>query len=293
MIPTSLEDWSYDVIKEMVSKGYLETDTFDFKSTFKSLDPKYHDSLVTTACAFANTTKGGFFVFGVFRKNDGSYEITGIERSDNLAMEFGQQISNANPTIYFIPKNPPIEIPGTNKVLPVFYVPQSVNRPHMNEQGKFYYRTNTGNEQMSYEQIRDAFLGYEQRRHSIRLLYTELIYNRDIAGLLRESAIANKTDIPNYYFETDVIVNLLPSVYPLIAEDKELINAIMKIRNDLTQANAMTKFTLSQVSMPVSNAPGIVEVHNHSMVLHIDTTVSRNIAEAMHILETRYNINKP
>ena len=65
-----------------------------------------------------------------------------------------------------LPNNPIFQlssficIPDSEKVLAVVHVPKSCNRPHIPSQKElrvFWKRTNTGNEQMTYEEIRESF----------------------------------------------------------------------------------------------------------------------------------------
>ncbi len=289
MVPTSLDDWNYDAINELVGQGYFETDNFDFKYTFKEKDPNSHERLVNTICAFANTT-GGFLVFGVRRDTNGSYTIEGIEGYDNLAKEFGDQIKGASPTVYFVPKNPPIKIKGTSKVLPVFYIPQSINRPHMNEKSRFYYRTNSGNELMSYEQVREAFLSYEQREQKLRLLYTELLYNKEIADIIRKRSTEASTEISLSYFEVDVILRLLADIYPIIAKDQELVDVILRVRYDLSTTNTSIKFALSKLPLPIINTTDVIKKHNRNITDSINNYIIPNVDKAISILRQRYSI---
>jgi hypothetical protein len=290
LIPNTLDEWDYEGIKQLVDKGYFETDTFDFKYKFKSLDHAYHESLVNTASAFANT-RGGFMVFGVHRKKDGTYEIEGIEKNDNIAMEFGQQIGNANPTIDFVPKNPPIEIPGTNRVLPVFYIPQGINRPHMNESGKFYYRTNSGNELMSYEQIRVAFLRYEERRHKLRLLYTEIIYMKTVAESIKNaSALDGSGNFSASLFDDTVIISLMPDIFPLIEKDQELVKLLFQIRSYLSAVNGRLRLIHAKASQPLINLNQIIGSNNVGVVQAIDNHILSTRAKIQQILEERYDM---
>jgi hypothetical protein len=151
-IPNRLEDWSYDRIKELVDKNINESKTHDFKFVLP-------DSIELTkdCCAFANTD-GGFIVFGVKEKGH-HFGIVGIDNDKEFANRFGQKI-NALPTNPVFELGNFIPIPDTEKVLVVVYVPRSYYRPHTPSQKElriFWKRTNTGNEQMTYEEIRESF----------------------------------------------------------------------------------------------------------------------------------------
>ena len=104
-IPQQLDEWNYDIIQDYVEKGYLETNSFEFKASIKSRNPTDNMGIVETTCAFANT-EGGFIIFGVedIRKSDKD-RIIGVRNSD-LAKEFGDRISGINPTVDFDFSNP-------------------------------------------------------------------------------------------------------------------------------------------------------------------------------------------
>ena len=111
-IPQRLEEWNLDTVWELVSKGFFETDTFDFKEVLIASRnrPDYKKRLTQAACAFANT-RGGFLAFGVKDAKAASSaegRLVGIPNSPELAKEFGEQVSNAEPALNFIPQNPPI-----------------------------------------------------------------------------------------------------------------------------------------------------------------------------------------
>ena len=71
-----------------------------------------------------------------------------------------------NPYIYFSePKI--IPIPNSKKVITVFYIPLSKDRPHLpseKERRFFWKRTNGGKEQMTYLEIRTEFMNYEEKK---------------------------------------------------------------------------------------------------------------------------------
>ena len=65
MLPTSLDDWTLNVVIELLQTGAFESEHFDYKEMLPhSGDQGAKDRLRKTCCAFANTD-GGFIVFGV------------------------------------------------------------------------------------------------------------------------------------------------------------------------------------------------------------------------------------
>jgi predicted HTH transcriptional regulator len=149
VIPKRLQDWTYERIDELTNEN--ESEIHDFKSDIPS-----SKELSKDCCAFANSN-GGFIIFGVIQ-NGNRFRIEGIDNDIDLANEFGKKI-HSSPRIRFDgPKI--ISKPNSTKILAVFNIPLSPVRPHIPtpvDQRIFYKRTNTGNEQMTYEEIKDAF----------------------------------------------------------------------------------------------------------------------------------------
>lgn len=154
-IPSDVKDWNYELVLELVNKGFYETDWFDLKQELPQ-------KMEHTVCAFTNTN-GGFIIFGI--KDDKSLEpserIVGLDPSVDFPRLFGDKIEHADPHVKYEFKNPPISIPNVNKVIHVIHIPASKNGPHMTSDYLFLYRTNKGNQRMSREQLKDAFLEKE------------------------------------------------------------------------------------------------------------------------------------
>ena len=258
MFPRELSEWNYNVIKELAERSYLETNTIEFKPALKSRSTSYQEKekfnnrILQTTCAFANTN-GGFIVFGLedMGKNK-QIDLIGLEKSDDLPKEFGDKIKAINPIVDFDFKNPPIEIPRTEKVLFVVQILQSIDRPHINTKDRiFYYRTNNGNEPMSHEQIKESFLRYEDRRHKLNLLYIELLSNSKIAEELLRTANLGIIDVLNFSphkFEVSLLTSLLPDVYNIIYNDRETLVSLIKLRLQMLTIN-------SKISIYHSHAP--------------------------------------
>lgn len=269
----------------MVARGGMEGDTFDFKLSLPEAE-----TLTKICCAFANTN-GGFLVLGV-GETGRRFEIKGIENDKELATRFGQRI-RAEPTIYFkLPKI--LEMPGSEKVLAVFHVPQSNDRPHApsnKEKAAFWKRTNSGCEQMTYEEIRGAFLGYEGRREKLRLLYVELVFN---SRLVREMLVPDQQAATTYSLLTldpTVINGLMADIFPLIGRDKELVDLLYKIRKNIYAINNQKESFFQQIAVPRSNGNAIIREHN-AFILNNARFLLGELESAAGILENRFGVNR-
>lgn len=287
MIPNDLDEWTYEIVKELVDKKVCESDRHDFKYGFPN-----PETLTKICCAYANT-KGGFIIFGIKDKHD-EYEVLGIENSKELSHEFGKRI-HAEPTIEFsLPKI--ISIPNTEKVLPIFYIPLSSERPHIPvktpEKRIFYKRTNKGNDFMTYDEIRMSFQSYSERREKLKLLYIELLSNID---LLKQMKIPEEGENPSYSLitlDSIIIENLLTELYTILGNDKELIQLLLSIRNQIKVINNKSKIFFSQVVLPLSNKVSIVKEHNKFINDRADFLVPL-LHTALSILESKFDLVNP
>jgi len=247
LVPLKIEDWSFDIIKELVISEYLETDTFEFKPSIKDFDPnnKLTHRILETTCAFANTN-GGFIIFGIDDMgNKIGNRIIGIDKSDDLGKHFSDKIKKIYPTVYYKFRNPAIKIPKSNKILFVVQIFQSPERPHMKtDVGRFYIRTNGGNEFMTYQQIKEGFLRYDERYNKLNLLYMEisgnLAFAKEIVSTVKKNSISKLKDgeylrYSTIKFETSVLASLISETLGIV--DRDLIKMILKLRLQMISVN--------------------------------------------------------
>lgn len=290
-VPTSIDGWTYEVVEKLVEEGYLETDFYEFKEFLNTREPGFKQRLTDTACAFANT-KGGFIIFGIKDLKKKSLGIVGIPSSSNLAKQFGDKIRGAWPSIHFEFSNPPIPTKETGRVLFVVHVPRSPDRPHQNNRGAFYQRTNQGNELMSYEQVRGGFLGYEERRYKMKLLYIELL---SIANDAQSTIISDEKADQQYSLitlDSTVLSSLLVDVYSLIQDDKALVRELLQIRQAVSVMNNQIRTFFSTIVLPRMNMAEIIRSHNEAIRGRAQT-LTPMIGEALVRLETRYGLTNP
>src|SRR5712692_11766159 len=96
----------------------------------------------------------------------------------------------------------------------------------------FAKRTNKGNEHMSYEEIRMAFLQYYEKRLKLQLLQAEL---RNIKSHAENDLMipgwATKVRFGKGEFGLTVIETVLADTYTIMAGHQELLDVITEIRN--------------------------------------------------------------
>lgn len=236
-VPSRLEEWSYDIVSNLVSKPQDESYTYDFKAVLNAARrdeaSKVNHEIRKTTAAFANTV-GGFVIFGVADVKSGltgHARIIGIEPKPDLSKEFTDKTHVIVPAIYF--EVTEIEIPNSQNILWIVHIPLSPLRPHgfvEKDQWHFWKRGRGRNVPMSYEELREQFLGTEERRKKLQLFYLEarrILQNLRltyVTGRMRTSSIGQMT------IEANVLESLWPDVYLLIHEDMNLVNAIGETR---------------------------------------------------------------
>lgn len=287
MIPNSLNEWTFETVKELVDKKINESDRHDFKK-----DIPDSETLTKICCAFANT-KGGFIILGV-KENNGSFEISGIANDIEFAHKFGQKIK-ANPTIEFsLPKI--INIPDSPNVLAVFEIPFSPERPHVPDHAPdkrlFQKRTNKGNDYMTYEEIKLSFQNYQERREKLKLLYIELLSNIEQLNSMKIDDASKENVHSLVNLDSTILNGLLSELYTSISKDNELVRILFTVRERTKIINNKIKIFFSQVALPLSNKAQLVKEHNEFINSQVDT-LKPHIQKALNILETKFDLKNP
>jgi hypothetical protein len=282
LIPEKLDDWTYEIIAELVKRNCNESDRHDFKSDLPDAP-----TLTKICCAFANT-KGGFVILGI-KEVGSSFMIEGIDNDRELAHKFGQKIT-ANPTIDFdLPKI--IPIPDQGKVLAVFHIPLSPERPHVSMYQGFWKRTNKGNDAMTYEEIRMSFHNYEERVEKLKLLYIELLSNFEQLKKMKVEDPSGTT-YSLVTLDSTVINNLLTDLFTIIGRNKRLVRILFTIREETKIMNNKIRMFYSTMTMPLTNKNELVKAHNQFVNQKASELVPL-IIEATNILETDFKLKNP
>jgi hypothetical protein len=282
-VPTTLDEWSYEGVTELTQLGRCEGERHDFK--FMLPDAR---NLTKICCAFANS-HGGFVVLGV-KDRSGHFLIEGLDPDAEIAKKFADKL-HAVPSIDFSsPRD--ISIPSTSKVIYVFHVPRSALRPHIPQaldQHFFWKRTPGGCEPMSYDEIQEQFLRYEERREKLKLLFVELLLNREN---LQQSYVTEPNKYSLITLDSSVLDRLLVDTYSVVQDEQQLIRILLTLRTQIRVANVKAQMFFSQMSLPLDGQTQIAENHNKFMKEKADLLLPL-IAQAIDILKSRFGLKDP
>lgn len=268
MIPRILNEWSIEIITDILITKRYETEYFDFKERLPdSRNPKDKERLQKTCCAFANSD-GGFILFGVLDDKSKTVDerLVGFDPTVDFPEHFGNYPCSCSPSIDWTFRNPPLML-SNNNVLHIVHIPKSWNTPHAvgdHEKGfHFTKRTNKGNEGMNFEEIRSAYLGYYEKRLKLQLLRAELATLKEDAqdGFISDPTQIDKTFIP-ITFDTSVIESIITDTYTIIANNIKLLQYVKKIRQKTRITNNKLHMFFSVVHLPMTNWADRVKGHN-------------------------------
>jgi schlafen family protein len=282
-VPNTLNEWTYQVVEGLCTQGQNESDRHDFKFGL----PDVH-GLTKLCCSFANSD-GGFIVVGV-REMPGHFVPEGINPDINIANSFGQKIK-ADPSVPWLPPSA-LTVPGAGKMLYVFHVPRSPRRPHLPsavDRRVFWKRTNTGCEPMSLEEIRAQFMNYEERRDKLKLLYLEMLMNRQEIDGISENRVGHNT-LP--LVDTAVLDRVLVDVYSVIQEDRELVQLLLELRGRINAIRVRTTRFLAEVTPPLADT-GRAERMYASWLQSNVPGLEASIDRALHVLQDRFDLQNP
>lgn len=288
MIPDQLSSWNLSLVEQLCAEGQSESDRHDFK---KGLPDAV--TLTKLACAFANS-RGGFVIVGVSGK-DGKFVVEGIEANSEVLPQFMQKV-RCDPAIS-IPQ--PAVVPvAPGKAVYVFQIPSSPVRPHLpvhaNER-VFWKRTNQGCEQMTLDEIRNQFIGAEERRTRLRLLAMELMTNWEVVAEYRSSW--SDQEQPLALMETRLIEELLVDTFPIIATNTELLTHLAELRRLMKNFNRRREQQLAELQqLPLGSQQRMMRIRQDVSQARSRTEVIRSRIElAVMVLNKEFGmtINLP
>ncbi len=286
MIPRTLDEWTLDVISDLLSKDYYESESYDWKEKLPHGSAQQEkDRLTKTCCAFANTS-GGFLVFGVSDNRSAAHHerLIGVDAADDFPRFFGAYPQNVYPSVYFDFRKPSIPLsPG--KVIPVMQIPRSWRGPHcMGDSAKgfvFPKRTNTGNGEMAYEEVQGAFLGYYEKRIKLQLLRSEIDGIRRDAENPQFQKVSNLTYYPVTQFEIGVMESVLTDTYTILAERQKLLGCLTDLLHNCRRINGQvrnvgTLLTSHNLMLPQEELTALL--HKLSSDVRVNSSVIQNLA---------------
>ena len=282
-VPVTLEDWSYNAVVELARVGRCEGERHDFKFNLPDAN-----TLTKVACAFANS-QGGFVVVGV-KDRSGHFLVEGIDPDGEIAKKFSDKIHAAPSVSFSSPRD--INVPQTSKVLYVFHIPPSLERPHMpreQDKGIFWKRTPGGCEPMSYDEIREQFLRYEERREKVKLLLIELLFNREA---LQEMAMVSEGAYSLVTLDSNVLDRLLVDTYSVVQSEPRLIQILLTLRRSIRIINAKTQIFFAQMALPLDNPSALVGAQRQYLNER-GAFLFPLISEAIEMLKARFGLIDP
>jgi hypothetical protein len=236
VIPTSLEDWTWETMVTLVKKHEFEPGIYDYKDVLHPTGDQKHrdehnDSIRRTACSMANTS-GGFILFGVKdrRKRVDTLEkrIIGIPVQGDLRKEFGDKVGDLQPEIYFdtaLFRHPD----DGNKGVFVVSIPLSPRRPHMvSAIGAYYKRGDGGSARhMDHYEVREQMLYTEERLQRVMLFRLEIAQYLELIQMLPSDGYEVIRTF--YRFDTSAYKVLLADICSLLPASGNLLSLLLKV----------------------------------------------------------------
>lgn len=274
MIPRSLGEWTIPIIENLVAQGYYESRDFDFK---QMLPPKAAEGekerLRAACCAFANSP-GGFLVFGVTDMKTDPIEkrLVGLPPDLDFPEHFGVYPQQCIPAVQWEFRQPALLLPEGN-VIHVVQIPRSWNAPHFYrpdpshlERWRFPKRTDKGTEDMSYEEVRMAFLQYYEKRVKMQLLRAELDTILSTAREMGNYWTSNQSVGARGEFGLTVVETVLADTYTILAsarDAQDTLSALALIRTRCREVNQeMQRWMTTMGYQPLVPTSPELRIHN-------------------------------
>lgn len=129
---------------------------------------------------------------------------------------------------------------------------------------------------MSPNEIKNAYLGYYEKRIKMQMLFAEIgnIATDASSMMLPEKNWA--THYPLSEFNLTVIETVYSDIFVLINDNMELLERLMKLRNLSKQANSRIKYFLGQAILPMTDTEERNKEHNK----YLESMCNRIITEA-------------
>jgi hypothetical protein len=185
-VPETLDAWSSEIIKKLLSINYEEDQKIEYKEFLDSpaKEPnekrQYRLSLQEEFCAFANAV-GGFILFGV----TDDFNLKGVKFDGEINLKISQILSNTTPIVQFQCKQ--IDVDGKNILL--VHVFNSKDKPVQCENGSFYIRLNGKKHPLPRSFLMDWFVSKETKQQILGKLKFEMRHMQKAISELSSSGL--------------------------------------------------------------------------------------------------------
>lgn len=277
MVPTTLDEWSRDLVKKLLTTETFEKDWFDFNQQLPHPAVKEDKLGLSAACAAFANAAGGFLVFGVKddRKLSPDDRLVGVEAKD-FPEQFGNYPAKCSPSVDWDFKSIPLP---SGRFIQVVHLPISWRAPHAVEpkEGMFQFpkRTNKGTEYMTFSEVQAMFLDLQEKRRKLEMLRAELLF---LAQLLTNIVPQNVNSMETSTITPpmEVLQVLIGEPFVLLEQKPELLNALNDVRRlalEIEEVHADYQRQLSLALAPASISyanpinPTGRETRNHNALL--------------------------
>ena len=132
-------------------------------------------------------------------------------------------------------------------------------------------------------------MNYEERREKIKLLFLELIDNKE---QLRSFLNVPEGQYSLITLDASVLDRLLVDIYSVLQRSDDLVNTLLTLRRQIRVCNAKTTIFFSQMAMPLVNQKRIASEHNAFMKEKAEHLIPF-IDDALGVIEAEYNLHIP
>jgi hypothetical protein len=280
MIPKTLTGWTSGVLRQVLLNQTYEADRIEFKLQLPHSKANDDEKLrlLKTCAAFANSF-GGFVVIGVRdeRALTADERIVGVPGSEDFPKYFGAYPSRCEPSVSWELLNPPIALPD-GQLVQVTYIPKSWKSPHAvkgkNDGWHFPKRTNKGNEEMSIEEIRTAFVSQRETQQRLESLRLALGHNINLWQEHRTSVVLDPPHVNTTgamlraiedFISSPIFPDVLPTetlylIWQYTRRIESLTHKLLIAANPKERQSQLVKQVLDQASDAITRATAIYSV---------------------------------
>jgi len=142
---------------------------------------------------------------------------------------------------------------------------------------------------MSYDEIQEQFVRNEERRDKLKLLFVELLLNREN---LQQAHVTEPNKYSLVTFDSSVIDRLLVDTYSVVQDDNQLVRILLTLRTQIRVINAKSQMFFSQMAQPLTGQTELAARHNQFMKEKAEFLIPL-IEQAIRILEERFQLKDP